>query len=152
MFRAERIGEAIWPEILGVGTYAISELVAASIDTSMNYSYPIAQTTVTGVAIVGGGVALGQGLAPEFTKGVFYGAGVGMVINLVRGLYEAARKETGRMRPEDFAALVPRKVGTIAAKGSKGQTGLKLNTKQLQIFTKQPGASASTARIPEIVS
>lgn len=145
MFEATRIRDAVWPEILGVGSYAVAELVAASIDSAMKgtYSYPVAQTGVTGLCLGGGILGVGYNWAPGFSEGLVYGSSIGMVLSLVRSLYEAATKQPARMRPEDFPALMPRKVGAL----SKGDGGLKLDTgRDLTIYTK-PGSAAELAAV-----
>lgn len=138
MFQGARIAEAVWPEVLGVGTYAVGELVAASIDAAMveTYSYPIAQTTVTGLSLGGGLLGVGYNWAPGFSTGLIYGSGIGIFVNVVRSLYEAATRKPARMRPEDFAALVPRRVGALRPGGDQGgerkldtRSGLKLDTR-----------------------
>lgn len=140
MFEATRLRDAVWPEILGVGTYAVGELVAASIDSAMKdtYTYPVAQTAITGICLVGGVVAIGYDAAPGFSTGLIYGSGIGMVVNLVRGLYEAATKQPVRVRPEDFPALMPRKVGAL----SKGNGGMKLDTRNKLTITTEPVGGA----------
>lgn len=121
-FVGTRVQEAVWPEGLGVGAYAMSQLVAASIDGAIKdkIDYPIVQTGTT-VAALGIGIRnVGANVAPGFSTGLLYGAGVGLVVNLVRGLYELVRKEPVRTKLTDIAALVPRKVISLPA-GNKGK-------------------------------
>jgi len=120
-FVGTRVQEAVWPEGLGVGAYALSQLVAASVDGAIKdkIDYPITQTGTTALALGVGIRNVGANVAPDFSKGLIYGAGVGLVVNLVRGLYELVRKEPVRTRLTDIAALVPRKVGVLPA-GNKG--------------------------------
>lgn len=147
MFQGARIAEAVWPEILGVGTYAVGELVAASIDSAMKgtYTYPVAQTGVTGICLVGGVAGVGYNWAPGFSTGLIYGSGIGIFVNLVRSLYEAATKQPARMRPEDFPALIPRRVGALTKEVPGG--GLKIDTgSKLDLI--KVGAKAGAAANP----
>lgn len=145
-FRAERIREAIWPELLGVGTYAGAEIVAAAIDGARETKegYPSAQTITTGVALIGGAVGLAYNWAPEFSKGLLYGSGVGMVLTGARLLYDWATRQPARIRGEDFPALIPRRVGALSP-GSPAGGGLKLDTRRgLTVYT-APGVPVGAA-------
>jgi hypothetical protein len=121
-FEATRITEAVWPEALGVGTYAGAEIVAAAIDKASEAKpgYPSAQTIATVLALGGGIVGVAYNWAPGFSKGLLYGAGVGLVLNGARILYDTVTKQPARMRPADFAALIPRKVGALSKEGGGG--------------------------------
>ena len=121
-FEATRVRDALWPEALGVGTYVVAELVGASVDSRMKWmnGYPVVQTGITAIALVGGIAMVGFNKAPGFSKGLVYGAGIGLVVNLVSGLYQAATKQSTKLRLSDVAALVPRRVGALPAGGAGG--------------------------------
>jgi hypothetical protein len=126
--------EAVWPEYAGIGAYVVGEVVAAQVDTAMATTfkgYPVAQTGLTIVSIVGSAWALGANKGGDFAKGVFYGATVGLFINIVRTLYEWATRKPTRTMWGDVAALVPRRVGALPA--GAGGKGLQLETKTLQL-------------------
>ena len=128
-FQVARVKEAVWPEALGVGSYVAGELVMAQVDTAMNVrfkGYPITQTALTAVSLVGSIWAIGKGKAVGFFKGVLYGAAVGLIVNLTRSLYEWATKKMTRMRVRDMGALVaPRVVGKLPA----GKGGIPLDVR-----------------------
>ena len=133
-FEGSRVMEAIWPEYAGIGSYVVGEVVAAQVDTAMAptfRNYPVAQTGLTLACIIGSAWALGVNKGGDFAKGVFYGATVGLFINIVRTLYEWATKKPTRTMWGDVAALVPRRVGALPAGGGKGE--LKIETKTLQL-------------------
>jgi len=122
-FRGDLVKEALWPELLGIATYAGGELILANVDgaiaTQVN-GYPLAQTLGTAVAIGGSVWAIGKGTAPEFSKGVLYGSIVGLVVNLVRSLYDMAKKSATPAALTHIAALIPTPVipGLTAAQQS----------------------------------
>lgn len=135
-FEGKRVMEAVWPEYLGVGTYVVGMIMASQVDTAMATTfrnYPVAQTTLTGLAILGSAWALGTNRAVDFSKGVFYGATVGLFINIIRTMYEWATKKPTRTRWSDVAALVPRRVGALPPGAGGG--GLRLETKTLKLGT-----------------
>lgn len=112
-FVGTRVKEALWPELLGIAAYAGGELVLANVDAAMATqfkNYPVAQTLGTAAAIAGSVIAIGKDKAPEFSKGVLYGSIVGMVVNLVRSLWDYAKKEVPGTSITQIAALIPRKV------------------------------------------
>lgn len=119
MFQAERVKDSVWPEGLGIAAYLAAELIAASIDSRLKLmnGYPVTQTAVTGVALAGGIAMVGYNVAPGFSKGLVYGSGVGLIANLVSGLYQAATKQSAKIRLSDVAALVPRRIGALPAGG-----------------------------------
>jgi hypothetical protein len=150
MFEGRRVWEAVWPEYMGVGSYVVGEVVAAQVDTAMATTfknYPVAQTTVTGLAILGSALALGSNKAVGFAKGVFYGATVGLFINIVRTLYEMATKKSAHTMLGDVAALVPRRVGQLPAGGGKG--GLTIETRNLQLGGGIPVGSEAAEKVAE---
>jgi hypothetical protein len=112
-FVGSRVKEALWPEFLGMMAYAGGELALANLDaaiaTKVN-GYPVAQTAGTAAAIIGSVVAIGQNKATDFSKGVLYGSIVGIVVNLVRSLWEMAKNTTTQTAISDIAALIPRRV------------------------------------------
>jgi len=128
-FRVQAIQEALWPEALGVGTYGVGMLVAASIDTAMreqgNYQAPVAQNIVTYGSLVGGVLGVGYNKAKGFSKGLMYASAVGIVLRSLATLWEAARREPARARLADVGALIPRRVGS-ASRPAAGGRGLSL--------------------------
>ena len=120
MFRAERIGQALQPEVLGIGTGIGLQLLATGIDTAIPMEQPIMQYMATVVAVGGGAWMVGTGAAPGFANGLLLG-GITMVgVNLARSIYEQVTKASVRQRAVDFAALVPRQLA-VRPGGSTGR-------------------------------
>lgn len=133
MFRTERITEAIWPEAAGIGLYLGGQILAASIDTAQReagtYQFPVAQNIVTFGSIAGGMAMVGYDRHPGIGKGLMYGAGIGLIAQAIRAIYEGAQKVEGRVRLSDCAALIPRRVGAVRRPaGGGGGAALKLDT------------------------
>ena len=131
-FAMSRVQDAIWPEIMGVVTYAGGVLVGAAIDAAAADRaiaagkpppYPWGQTLVSWGTLGGGAYGIGVGASPDFSRGLFFASGVGITVNLVRDIYQrvsaAPLAQTDRI--SDVFALVPRKMATVAARSS-GQT------------------------------
>jgi hypothetical protein len=113
-FVGSRVKEALWPELLGIGAYALGELALANVDAKIATSvkgYPVAQTVGTVAAIAGSVIAIGKDKAPEFSRGVLYGGIVGIVVNLARSLWDMAKTGTPASASiAQVAALIPSKV------------------------------------------
>ncbi len=142
-FQAERVKEAVYPEIFGIGSYVVAELVGAAVDSRLKWmnGYPVFQTGITAVALMGGLAMVGYDKAPGFSKGLVYGSGVGLIVNLVSGLYQAATKQPAKLKLSDVAALVPRRVGALPA-GGGGSLKLPPGVKIVPI-TSQEGVAVS---------
>jgi hypothetical protein len=124
-YRGDLVKEALWPEVLGIGAYALGELALANLDAKIATSvkgYPVAQTTGTLAAIAGSVIAIGKNKAPEFSKGVLYGSLVGLVVNLARSLWDMARTGApASTTVAQVAALIPMKAGTAALSRAQQQ-------------------------------
>ncbi len=118
MFVGARIKDVFWPEILGITAYAGTQLIGATIDSkwqpikTAQGAYPLTQTIFT-VGTIGASMwAIGNGKAVDLSKGMLYGATIGIVINLITGLYEMAKSGT-TMKIKQLAALIPTSVGVL---------------------------------------
>lgn len=117
-FVGARVTKKMWPEALGVGTFAMCLLGAAAADTALKERTGgklICQNTCTVGTLIGSIVAIGKGWNPEFMTGMFYGSGVGVVINALRYLYEMAAGAEVRALGRDVLTLIPRRVGVTRA-------------------------------------
>lgn len=116
-FRLNRIMDAVWPEVLGIGTYVGAEIVAASVDASLaekareqgkEPGTPWAQTALTWVSLLGGAMGLGFVAAPEFSKGLFYASGITVIGNATRTLYQKVAKPEEGGTTDAFALVQTR--------------------------------------------
>ena len=124
MFQVNRITQAVWPEMLGVGTFLGAQLMAAAADVARakkaeqegkEIPYPWAQSLVTWGGMGTGLVAIGYNRATQFATGLVYGSGVMVAGNAMRQLYEAATKE-----PEATKAASPRMFALVATPRALG--------------------------------
>lgn len=128
MFVGSRIQNALWPEIMGVLTYAGSALVAAAMDAARvpedgTPGTPWIQNGVTAVSLIGGTVALGYGKAPDFAKGLIFGSGAGLALTLMRSVYDRVGGQPTAVKMSDVGALVPRRIQvTPALPSARGRT------------------------------
>jgi hypothetical protein len=122
-FVGSRVKEALWPELLGIGAYALGELALANVDAKIATSvkgYPVAQTAGTVAAIAGSVIAIGKDKAPEFSRGVLYGSIVGIVVNLVRSLWEMTKTGVPASASiAQVAALIPMRVTAPGLTGAQ---------------------------------
>lgn len=125
VFAMARVKDAIWPEALGIFTYAGAQLVAAAIDAARQKKNidagkpagtPWIQYGVTALALGGGAYAVGTDRMPGFAKGAMYAAIGGVAVNVATYVYDKATKVEA-MSFTDVLAMVPRKkaIGTKAA-------------------------------------
>lgn len=116
-FNADRVKDALWPEAIGMFAYAGAELALANIDAMIANkvnNYPVAQTAGTAAAVIGSIVGIGRNVATDFCKGVLYASIVGMMVNLVRSLWEMSKGQTTTSVAR-FAALIPGRVPALTA-------------------------------------
>lgn len=150
-FAASRIQAAIWPEVMGVVTFCGAQLVAASIDASRaekakeeakEAPYPIFQTLVTGASLLGGMAGIGYNRAPDFSKGLLFASGVGLMTKATIVIYDKATGQAVTTKFSDITALVPRQVK--ARSDGKQQTG----TRQEVATSANPGGNPFPGRMP----
>jgi hypothetical protein len=117
VFAMARVKDAIWPEVLGIFTYAGAQLVAASLDAArqkkntdagLPAGTPWIQYGVTALALGGGAYAVGTDRMPGFAKGAMYAAIGGVAVNVATYVYNRATKQPTTSFA-DVLALVPRK-------------------------------------------
>ena len=153
-FEGARVSEALWPEVMGIAAYAGGQLAMASVDAAMRdagkYQYPIAQTAGTAVALGTGVACIGKNWAMDFSKGLLYAASVGLVVNLVRGLWEYGKKAPARMKMSDIAALIPRKVGVLPAGMPPGLTAAQQAALKAAQARAMAAAAVSTPGVPGV--
>jgi len=141
-FEMTRVQEEIWPQAGGAIAVLSAEMLAGMMDTKHPDNFPTFQSMVTGVAIVGSLAGIGFNKARKFCTGALWGVGIGILLNLVKYIYNAVTKVSARMRLSDVGALVaPRVVGSLAAGNKKalgeGQ-GLKVKIgSEIQIAGKE---------------
>jgi len=116
MFAIEKVGEALWPEVAGLTTGVGIQMTAAAIDNKWFEKKPRAQTIASILATGGSATLIGYGKAPEFATGLLY-FGLGMIaVNTSRWLIEEITAPPVRHKGGlDILALVPRKMGVLAA-------------------------------------
>jgi hypothetical protein len=141
-FEMARVQEEIWPQAGGAITVLGAEMLAGVFDTKHPNNFPTFQSMVTGVAIVGSLAGIGFNKARKFCTGALWGVGIGILLNLVKYIYNAVTKSTVRARLSDIGALVaPRVVGSLAAgdkKALKEGQGLKVTIgSEIQVAGKE---------------
>lgn len=107
-FQMAKVGEAIWPEVAGVATYGAAEIAGAYGDSRLSSTVPWIQTGITVVTLVGSAYLIGTGKVVGFAKGLLYGSGVGLILNLVTLLWQKATGQSTGLRGGDVAALIPK--------------------------------------------
>lgn len=123
-FAISRVGEAYWPEGLGIATAGGGMLVGTVIDSAIDAKRPYAQWGTTGAGIALSVYMVGSGKAPEFSKGLLLGETCLVFFNLLRYLYTKVSKEVvpGVSEASDILALVPRSAPAISSGGSSEGT------------------------------
>jgi hypothetical protein len=149
-FVGTRVKDALWPELLGIAAYAGGELVLANVDAAISTQvngYPLAQTLGTAAAIGGSIVAIGKNMAPDFCKGVLYASIVGMVVNLVRSLWEMTKNESTQTAITDIAALIPRRVAPALTQAQKAA----LQSARNKVALAAAGAKVAGVGVPAAI-
>ena len=147
MFKSERITQALWPEVAGVGLYLGASLMAANMDAQREEgAFPVAQTFVTYGSMAGGAAMVGFNRGHDLGKGLMIGSGVGLLATAIKAIYDEARKVEGRARLSDCAAFIlPRRVGAVGrpAGGSTARLSLSSGVNFARMGAK-PSLSART--------
>jgi len=118
-FAIERVGEAYWPEGLGISAAGGGMLTGTVIDSAIGKERPYAQWGTTAVGFGFGVYMVGSGKAPEFGKGLLLGETCLVFFNFLRYLYTKVSKEMvpGVSEASDILALVPRSATTVSSGG-----------------------------------
>lgn len=121
-FSSQRVMDAVWPEVTGVVAYGLGALGAAYVDTYMaDEGAPaglMAQNVYTwGTLLAVGPFFIGTGRNVDFGKGLMFGAGVGVLLNGMRYLYDKAQEGVGTtgVKLNTLGVLIPRAYGRQAA-------------------------------------
>jgi len=118
-FAIERVGEAYWPEGLGISTAGGGMLVGTVIDSAIGEERPYAQWITTAAGLGAGVYMVGAGKAPEFGKGLLLGETCLVFFNALRYLYTKVSKKAvpGVSEASDILALVPKSSTTASSGG-----------------------------------
>jgi len=116
-FSSARVSAALWPEFAGAATAVGVQLVATALDAKMvtTSKFPIISTIATVGMLATSLIAMGEGKAPDFCAGIFWGVAVGILTRAMVALYEAATKAPTQTKVSDLFALIPRKVMKASA-------------------------------------
>jgi len=123
-FAISRVGEAYWPEGLGIATAGGGMLVGTVIDSAIDTKRPYAQWGTTAAGFGFGVYMVGAGKAPEVGKALMLSETCLVFFNLLRYLYTKVSKEVvpGVSEASDILALVPRSAPAISSGGSSEGT------------------------------
>lgn len=115
-FNTQAVTKALWPEVTGVIAYGTGVLGAAWADTYFNKGTLIQQSVTYGSLIAGIGL-VGMGRNVDFGKGLIFGSGVGLLLQLMQTFYNSILPAAAVAKPT-MGALIPR---TLARRPNPAQ-------------------------------
>lgn len=105
-FQAQRITNSLWPEVTGIGAYALAQIMMAN--QGINPDYVKYGGLATGAGLIGFNVA------PDFGKGVLFASGVEIVVDAVQNLYNRAKggAQVAQIPAAKRVARIPYRTGS----------------------------------------